>query len=191
MKATGIILCGGKSSRMGTNKALIKFQGEKLINRAVRILKRLFCEIILVTNTPDIYSDQDVRIVTDIIPGAGALGGIFTGLFYAGCEYAFICACDLPFLDKRFIEFMRSRIERHDVVIPRSHDGLQPLYAFYSTRCLQKIERQILWGDMKITDFFKGLKVFEIPAETIAAFDPHDRIFFNINTPEDMEKFPQ
>ena len=103
---TGIILAGGKSSRMGTNKAFLTVGGERLIDRTVRIFKDIFHEVILVTNTPFDYLDQDCTIATDIIKGKGALGGIYTGLFFASHDHSFVSACDMPFLDKSFIKYM-------------------------------------------------------------------------------------
>ncbi len=80
---TGIILAGGKSSRMGTDKALMQFQGEKLIERTMRTFRSVFPKIMIITNTPLDYLDQDAGIATDIFPGKGPLGGIYTGLFFS------------------------------------------------------------------------------------------------------------
>ncbi|MCX7635430.1 MAG: molybdenum cofactor guanylyltransferase [Syntrophales bacterium] len=95
---TGIILAGGRSTRMGTNKALIRIGGERLIDRTVRVYREVFDDIILVTNEPLLYVDQDVAIVTDVVPGRGPLMGIFTGLLFAAHDAAFVAPCDMPYL---------------------------------------------------------------------------------------------
>src|SRR4030043_189952 len=96
---TGIILSGGRSTRMGKNKAFLRVGGEHLIDRTVRLFRAVFREVIIVTASPLDYLDQETVIVTDILPERGALGGIYTGLFYAAHQQAFVAACDTPFLD--------------------------------------------------------------------------------------------
>lgn len=186
---TGIILSGGRSGRLGgLNKAFIKVRGERLIEKTLRIYRDLFEETLIVTNSPLDYLEFDAKIVTDIIPGKASLGGIYTGLFFAAHEYAFVTACDMPFLNARFIRFMTEKTGHHDIVVPRSADGLQPLHAIYSRNLLKPIRRLIDTDHLKITELFKKQKVLEIPREESIPFDPEERLFMNINTPEDLEK---
>jgi molybdopterin-guanine dinucleotide biosynthesis protein A len=186
---TGIILSGGKSNRLGgLNKAFIKVRGERLIEKTLRIYRELFQEVLIVTNSPLDYLEFDAAIVTDIIPGKASLGGIYTGLFFATSEYAFVTACDMPFLNARFIRFMMEQTGQHDIIVPRSADGLQPLHAIYSRNLLKSIRRLIDADRLKITELFKKQKVLEIPREDCLSFDPEERLFMNINTPEDLEK---
>ena len=184
---TGIILSGGKSNRLGgLNKAFIEVRGERLIERTLRIYRDLFEEILIVTNSPLDYLEFDVKIVTDIIPGKASLGGIYTGLFFTNSEYAFVTACDMPFLNAQFIRFIMTKMGQHDIIVPRSADGLQPLHAVYSRNLLKPIRRLIDANQLKITELFKKHKVLEIPREESLSFDPEDRLFMNINTPEDL-----
>ena len=184
---TGIILSGGKSNRLGgLNKAFIEVRGERLIERTLRIYRDLFEEILIVTNSPLDYLEFDVKIVTDIIPGKASLGGIYTGLFFANSEYVFVTACDMPFLNAQFIRFIMTKMGQHDIIVPRSVDGLQPLHAVYSRNLLKPIRRLIDANQLKITELFKKHKVLEIPREESLSFDPEDRLFMNINTPEDL-----
>src|SRR4030043_1883249 len=97
---TGIILSGGRSTRMGENKAFLRVGGECLIDRTVRLFRAVFREVIIVTASPLDYLDQETVIVTDILPERGALGGIYTGLFYATEEHAFVTACDIAILHR-------------------------------------------------------------------------------------------
>lgn len=185
---TGIILSGGKNSRMGTNKAFLEIGGERLIDRTTRIFKDIFKEIILVTNSPLDYLDHDGVIVADIIKGKGALGGIYTGLFFASHDHAFVSACDMPFLNKAFIEYMVRHTESYDIVVPKRADGLQPLHAVYSKQCLPAIKRVINQDKLKVTGFYKGLKTLEIPEDVMKSFDPEVKMFINVNTRGDLEQ---
>ena len=184
---TGVILAGGKSHRMGRNKAFLSINGRTIIERTVAIFEELFPERILVTNAPTEYLHLDLRIVTDLVPKKGALGGIYTGLFYASSQHIFVVACDMPFLNKGVIDYMVSSVEEFDVVVPRAGDGLQPLHAIYSKRCGSKIEALMASDDLKITKFYRKVKVREINTEEILAFDPKQSQFLNINTPEDLK----
>jgi len=185
---TGIILSGGKNIRMGMNKAFLKVGGERLIDRTARMFKQIFDEVILVTNSPLDYLDYDGIIATDIIKDKGALGGLYTGLFYASGEHAFISACDMPFLNKAFIMHMTECADGYDIVVPRSSDGLQPLHAVYSKRCLSPIKKLIESGNLKITGFYRGLKTLEITEVVIKSFDPEGKMFINVNTRGDLEQ---
>lgn len=186
-KITGVILAGGKSSRMGTDKGLMEFQGEKMISRTMKMFRGLFREIIVVTNLPLDYLDQDARIVTDIFPGKGPIGGIHTGLFFSSNEHAFFAACDMPFFSSEFISYMISRIGNYDIIVPETEKGAQPLHAIYSRKCLNRINTLIREDRLKVTGFYKSFRVLGIPPEEIARFDPENRIFLNVNTPEDLK----
>jgi molybdopterin-guanine dinucleotide biosynthesis protein A len=183
---TGIILSGGKNIRMGCNKAFVRIGDEKILDRTVRVFKELFQEIILVTNAPLEYLEYDIRIVTDIIKGKAALGGIYTGLFYASHSHAFVSPCDMPFLDKDFIEFMIKKIERYDIVVPRTAGGFQSLHAVYSRRCIPVMKRHIDKGNLKISDIYKKSRTSIIPPDVVTSFDRHGRMFLNVNSPEDL-----
>ena len=185
---TGVILSGGKSTRMGTNKAFLEIEGKRLIDRITSMFRDMFREVILVTNSPLDYLDQDCIIASDIFKNKGALGGIYTGLFYASYDHVFVSACDMPFLNRSFIEHMIKCADRYDIVVPKPPDGLQPLHAIYSKRCLSPIKKLMDTGNLKITGFYKGLKTMVIPEEDIKPFDPEGKLFINVNTRKDLEQ---
>ena len=185
---TGVILAGGKSKRIGTNKAFLEINGRKIIDRVVDVFQETFDEVILVTNSPLEYLHLNLRIVTDLFPNRGSLGGIYTGLFFSSFQHIFVSACDMPFLNQGFIRYMKSKVDNFDVVVPCSSDGLQPLHAIYSKRCSRNIESLINAQNLKIVNFYPKVRVKKISAQEILTFDPHQSIFFNINTPEDLEK---
>jgi molybdenum cofactor guanylyltransferase len=187
---TGIILSGGGSRRMGTNKAFVRVGGERLIDRTVGLLRTIFQEVIIVTGEPLDYLDQEATIVTDIVPQRGAIGGLYTGLFYATGEHAFVSACDMPFLNAAFIEYMISQAPGYDVVVPAPPDGLQPLHAVYARRCLPVIRSRVDRKLLKIADVYPGLRVLTIPPDILRTFDPEGRMFMNVNTPGDVLNLP-
>jgi molybdopterin-guanine dinucleotide biosynthesis protein A len=183
---TGIILSGGRSRRMGENKAFLRVNGERLIDRTVRFFRAVFSDVVIVTSTPLDYLDQPVAVVTDILPEKGALGGIYTGLFFAAHEKAFVAACDMPFLNTAFMEYLISRADGYDIVVPETPAGLQPLNAIYARRCLPAIRRLLDRNRLKIIGFYPGHPLLKIPTAMIRSFDPEERMFMNINTPEDL-----
>jgi molybdenum cofactor guanylyltransferase len=187
---TGIILAGGGNTRMGRNKAFLRVGGERLIDRTVRLFRSLFREVIIVAANPIDYLDQDAVIVTDILPGRGALGGLYTGLFYAADEYAFVVACDIPFLQGSFIEYLASRAEGYDIVVPAPIDGLQPLHAVYSRRCLPAVRSLLDRNHLQIKELYPGHTILRIDPDILHSFDPEERMFLNVNTPEDFQNLP-
>lgn len=188
-KITGVILSGGKNTRMGgRNKAFLEFEGERLIDRTVRIFKALFAEVILVTNSPLDYLDQNVMMVTDIYKDKGALGGIHAGLFHATCEKAFFAACDMPFLDQSFIASMIDLADHYEIVVPNPPDGLQPLHAVYSRKCLPVIEKLFSQDKLKIIGFYPGYTIHKILPEVLVQFDPEGKMFANLNSLEELRK---
>ena len=187
---TGVILAGGKNTRMGVNKAFIRIGAERLIDRTVRLFRSIFREVIIVTAAPLDYLDQQAVIVTDILPGKGAFGGLYTGLFYATDEHAFFSACDMPFLNRAFLEYMVQQAAGYDIVVPAPPDGLQPLHAIYARRCLPAIRARLDRNRLQIKEFYPGHHILKIPPEVLDTFDPKGHMFLNINTPEDLKKLP-
>ena len=186
---TGIILAGGRASRMGgANKAFIEVGGERLIDRTLRIYRALFGEIIISTNSPLEYLEFDARIVTDIHRGKGPLGGIHAGLFHASCEQAFVSACDMPYLSEAFIRHLIAQAKGHDLVVPVTGRGPESLHAIYSRKCLPVIESQIERGELRVARLFGTFRTREVGEDDIRRFDPEGRLFANLNRPEDVAR---
>lgn len=188
MKITGIILAGGKNLRMGKNKALLEVNGERIIARTKKLFLELFDEVLLVTNSLLDYLDLNLRMVADLHPGKGALGGIYTGLFHASHSHGFVAACDMPFLNKDLIRHLIDLSPGYDIVIPKTQDGWQPLHAIYSQKCLPFMEDLIRQDNLKIIDFFHRVKKREVLTEEILPFDPNLASFLNVNTPDDLAR---
>jgi molybdopterin-guanine dinucleotide biosynthesis protein A len=184
---TGIILSGGKNFRMGENKAFLKVRGERIIERTVGIFRKIFKETIIVTNDPLAYLEFDVKIATDIFPGKGPLGGLYTGLFFSSFGFAFVTSCDMPFLNSEFILYMKKHEKNYDILVPSPADGIQPLHAVYSKRCLHPIKKLIEKDLLKIRGFYKHCKYIEIPDSIIRSFDEEGKMFLNLNCRDDLE----
>jgi molybdopterin-guanine dinucleotide biosynthesis protein A len=186
---SGILLAGGKSRRMGgVNKALLEVGGRRIIERAVATLKDLFTEIVLITNSPEDFEFLGLPMFRDKIPGAGSLGGLYTGLSVTTADYGFLAACDMPFILAGPIKHLLNSIDDHDVVIPRVQGFLEPLHAVYSRRCLPFIEELLAQGNLRIIDFLDTVDVLEIPDEDLKRFDPELRFIVNLNTPEQLQQ---
>ena len=185
---TGVVLAGGESSRMGRNKAFIEIHGERIINRIVSLFNKMFDDVLLVTNSPLEYLELNVRVVTDLIPGKGSLGGIYTGLFFSPSPKAFFVGCDMPFLNKKVISYFMDLAETADIVVQRSDQHWEPLHAIYSRKFIKPIERLMAQGDLKIIKAYKWMKVREIKKEELEPIDPGLRSLVNINIPEELKK---
>ena len=183
---TGIILCGGKSIRMGENKAFIQIEGVPIINRIFDLFKVLFREVIIVTNQKDLFSDFDSKIYSDLIPGKGALGGLYTGILLSSFQYCFCVACDMPFIQKPLVQYLIENIDDADVIVPQTKDGLEPLHAIYSKNCVKPIRKMIDEGKSKIVDIYDQVKVKIVDEKDFLRFDPGGESFINVNTPEEL-----
>jgi molybdopterin-guanine dinucleotide biosynthesis protein A len=188
---TAVILAGGNSTRMKSNKALLPYRGELFIERIYRQLAAIFPEVILVTNTPETYRFLPCRTVSDLYPGRGPLAGVHAGLTHCTTPYIFVVACDMPDLDEALIRHLVSGIGNRDVVVPESEGGLEPLHAVYGKRCLPVIEKNLSMGISKIIDCFKRLNVTVVSREEIAGIDPTFLSFRNINKPEEYFRIRQ
>jgi molybdenum cofactor guanylyltransferase len=188
MPVTGVILAGGKSRRMGRDKAFLPFGTGMLIERVIEVLRQVTEDVILITNTPELYQRFGLPLFSDVIPEAGSLGGIYTGLVCAKAPYSLCLACDMPFVKPAFLRSLCEMAAAADVVIPRNAEDFQPLCAVYSQACREPIRQQIDAGRLKITGFFDQVRVRVIEGELLTRYDPHDVMFFNANTPEEYEQ---
>jgi molybdenum cofactor guanylyltransferase len=191
MHITGVILAGGRSRRMGRDKAFLPFGKGLLIERVIEVIRQVTADVTLITNTPEQYQRFDLPLFADVIPDAGSLGGIYTGLVYAKAPYCLCLACDMPFVKPAFLRVLCDMAAEADVVIPKNAEDFQPLCAVYSQACREPIRQRIDAGRLKITGFFDQVRVRVIEGELLAHADPHDVMFFNANTPEEYEKARQ
>ena len=185
---SAIILAGGKSSRMRTNKALLRLGSKSIIEIIVDKLADIFEEIIITTKSKALYSFLKVKIVEDISIDHNSLLGIYTGLLNSSNFYNFVIACDMPFLNPALIRYMIEQRIGYEVIIPKVDEHLEPLHAIYSKECLKPIEELLSNGDLKIINFFPQVRARYINRDEIRSFDPEFKSFFNLNTNEEYEK---
>ncbi len=189
-KSTGVILAGGRNSRLpGEKKALRKIDGKMIMDRIYPKLNSVVDEIIIVTNEPEEFSQWDAMIVSDINPSRCALAGVHSGIYYATYGKVFITACDTPFIKRDIIEYILSFADpQYDVIIPEGEGGLEALLAVYSKACLPLIEKNLNDKIFMIKKFYAKNKVKSIALEKLKQIDPLMESFFNVNTPEDIEQ---
>ncbi len=175
--------------RMGTDKAFLSLSGqETLIEQTVRILSSLGQETIVVTNSFEPFQHLGVRLVPDVFPGMGALGGLYSGLLEASYPYSLAVACDMPFLNTSLIQYMIELPRDYDVLVPRIENWQEPLHAIYSKACLEPMRDLLDRKIMRIYSFFDKVRVRYVEEEEIKRFDPNLLSFFNVNTPEQLAK---
>jgi molybdenum cofactor guanylyltransferase len=189
MKAAAIILSGGKSSRMGTNKALLKLNEKTTIERMVDILKIYFDDIILVTNDRESYQFLGVKMVSDHYPGKGPLAGFHAGLIASEYDVNFIVACDMPFMSGELAATLVNMIDHHDALVPVINGKMQTLCAVFQKKSVTKIEECIENGRLPIKHLLDHLNVLYVTEKELQAYTNIDmeRVFFNMNHPHEYE----
>ena len=186
-----VIQAGGQSSRMGQDKALKLFLGRPLIQRVIERMQPIADEVLITTNRPEDYGFLNLPLFTDLKPGRGALGGLYTALFSAKHSSVAVAACDMPFanaeLFKAACEIMVK--EKADIVIARTAEGYEPLHAVYRREtCIPAIETAIGSDKWRMDAWFPQVKLRLLTPEEIKRYDPNGSAFLNINTPEDFAK---
>jgi molybdopterin-guanine dinucleotide biosynthesis protein A len=188
-------LAGGESRRMGSDKAFLPLVagGEPLLGLVLEQLANVSDDLLVVANKHERYAPFGVRVVPDLYPEVGALGGIHGAIANSVHEYCLVVACDMPFLSLPLLRQMTSEPRDYDVLVPvipgesrQRRDGLvfQTLHAIYSKRCLPFIEERIAEGKKQVIGFFDDVRVRTLDLAEIARWDPDLRSFFNANTPE-------
>jgi molybdopterin-guanine dinucleotide biosynthesis protein A len=187
MRVTGVIQAGGKSTRMGGRpKALLELGGRRIVERVLAALAPAVDDVLVVTNTPELYAFLGLPMVADVYPDHGSLGGIYSGLKAAGGQAAFTVACDMPFLHPDVIKLVVGRAEQGDVVVPRVGDQHETMHAAYAKACLPHIEERLLAGQLRIVEFFERVRVVEIAEADVARFRDPRLAFMNVNTPDEL-----
>ena len=186
---TVVIQAGGMSSRMGEDKALKPFLGRPLIQRVIDRVMPIADELIVTTNRPAEYEFLNLRLVPDLKPGRGALGGLYTAIASATSPLVAVVACDMPFASPMLFEGARKLMvgEEADVVIAKTEEGYEPLHALYRREtCLPAIESAISADQWKVISWFPQVKVRTLTSDEVKSFDPSGLCFWNLNTPEEF-----
>ena len=186
---TAAIIAGGDARRFGgRDKGALAIGEARIIDREIAVLREVADHLLIVANDPDRYRLLGLPIVEDLVPGAGALGGIYTAITVARDTPTLVVACDMPFLSARFLRHLAIAGGEVDVAIPRTAEGYEPLCASYSRGCADPIRRRIDAGALTVLGVLSDVRVREIGPEEIAPYDPDGTLFFNVNTPDDYAR---
>jgi molybdenum cofactor guanylyltransferase len=184
---TGVILVGGKSRRMGRDKAFLQIAGKPLFERVLEVFRESFDQLLLVGDRAERFARFGLPILPDIYPGS-ALGGLYTGLRHAETEYIFVSSCDLPFPNRDLLLFLCSLRGGFDAVVPNTAQGFEPLFAVYAKSCLGPMRGLLEKGNMRVYDFYPQVRVRYVRGEELAHLDRDGKSFVNINSPEELER---
>jgi molybdopterin-guanine dinucleotide biosynthesis protein A len=195
--ASGVVLAGGLSRRMGQDKRRLRLwgaDGPTLLEHTVATVGALCADLVVVLNDPEGWPKLPARLVGDVYPDGGALGGIYSGLAACAHDYALVVACDMPLLSRALLAAMLARPREYDVLAPRSPTpgaarnnlDIEPLHAIYGKGCLGPMREALEAGRRQIAAFFPAVRVAYVEPQEIASYDPHGHSFLNVNTAEQM-----
>jgi len=174
---------------MGTDKALLPFNGQPLVERLLDRFKPIASELFIITNDPVNFQNQNVAVHSDLRPGVGALGGLYTALTYASFDLLALIACDLPFANPELITWMVEQMANPELaaIYPKPNGFYEPVHAVYRPSiCLSLVENAISRGDRKLISWIGDTSVAEVPEPVLAHFDPLGWTFINVNTPQEF-----
>lgn len=184
---TGVILVGGKSSRIGREKAFLPIGGVPVFEKVLDVLRKHLKKVILVGDRPDRFATYGLPVYPDMIAGS-SLGGLYTGLLVSGTHYIFAAPCDLPFASAGLLEYLISLREGYDVVVPVNSGYPEPLFALYSKSCLNPMRELLDAENFRIFDVYPRVRVRRVQGDELLPFDRSGRLFLNVNTLEEYDR---
>ncbi|MCA9913986.1 MAG: molybdenum cofactor guanylyltransferase [Anaerolineae bacterium] len=189
---SGAIIAGGSSRRMGRDKRLLPIAGRPLITHPLDVLRQITATPMIIANDSQMLRAVGIAapILPDVIPNAGAMGGIFTALHASSRQWVLCVAADMPRLNADLLRNMCQRIDSaYDVVLPVVGDEQQGLHALYRRTALPLLRQKIEAGDVRLQGIFQELRVLRLTEADILPFDPALESFVNINTPDDYQLY--
>ncbi|MCX6144288.1 MAG: molybdenum cofactor guanylyltransferase [Ignavibacteriales bacterium] len=183
----GVILAGGKSLRMGRDKALLKFDGRPFVSHVATTVQEVFDRVILVANDPSAYGFLGLETIEDIYRECGPLGGIHSALVHAGSADIFVSACDTPFVTRDLFRYIVGFDSHASARIPSFKQQLHPLCGIYTQKCLPAIAERLESCQLRVVDFVESIHAAVIPISPDLPFYRED-LFANFNTPEDHSR---
>ena len=188
---SAVVLAGGRSRRLGRDKAIEPVGGVPLVRRVIGAVGAVASEVLVVVAEPEQAAGmplpRSARVVRDLYPDSGSLGGIYTGLSAAGGPWALVVACDMPFLSPDLLSAMARERDGCDAVVPLIEDRPEPTHALYSRRCLAPMRGNLDAGVLKIAAFYDSVRVKYLPQRAAEDVDPGLWSFFNVNTARDLQ----
>lgn len=187
MRACGVILSGGRSSRMGTNKSLLKLGESTVIEQIIDEVQSCTDEICIISNQPQDYRFLNKTIYTDRYKDKGPLAGIESALYHSNADVFVFAACDMPFINREVYKYLLNSLKGYDAVVPAYDDQLHPLSGIYTKNILPKIQGQLDKDQLKVKGFFDQIKVNYIKDFDDISDSVLEKHFFNMNTPPHYE----
>lgn len=179
------ILAGGRSSRMGADKGLLRFDGETMISRIINRLQSPIREVSIVSNN-EVYEKFEKKVIHDLIPNAGPAGGIYTALQYTSFEKIFICSCDMPFVTGKALEYIYGQADKNaQIALPVKDGKMQPLFGVYAKNCLPEWKRMIAGGMMRLKEMVTHFDLTSVNVDSNPLFN--DNVFMNVNDKKDFD----
>lgn len=189
MECTAIILAGGKSSRMGTNKALLPIFDKTVIEHIVDCSKQVADEVIVVTNEQAQYEFLNIPLVSDSYKECGPLAGLEAGLQVAKYDKCVLIACDMPFISGEVIEYLVNDLNHYDAVLPRVNGKLHPLFAAYRKTCLAPARKKLREKALRMVDLLDEVNTKIVNEDELAVKQSDiQNTFFNMNRPDEFQK---
>jgi len=189
-RVAGMILAGGQNRRMGgADKAFLTVDGRSVFERTLGLLRRCFPQVVVVSNSPAKYAHFDIELTSDEFRGQGPLAGLHAGLARVRHPFAFVVACDMPFLRVEPIAFLVGRLADQDAVVPRWEGDIEPLHALYATRLRGPLERALRNGAGAIREFLPLIDVDYVPEADLRCIPGAEESFRNVNTPEEAARY--
>ncbi|MGI6413750.1 MAG: molybdenum cofactor guanylyltransferase [Syntrophomonadaceae bacterium] len=188
IKTSGVILAGGKSTRMKFNKAFADINGMPVIQIIINKLQKVADEILIISNKPELFAGFGLEVYPDIYPYCGPVSGIHSGLTHASYDAIFVIGCDVPFIDIELVRYLRNKINGFDCVVPEIGGRLQPTSAFYHKSCRPVFEDALKQQKLKLTWLLSELKMVVVKQEELQQFGNVNNIFLNVNSRDMLEK---
>ncbi len=185
MSVSGFVVAGGRSVRMGRDKALLPWNGATLLDRAIARLSAVCDDVTILCGPERRYADRGVPVAVDVVADAGSLGGVLTGLTLLNGAAGLFLAVDVPQVGVDLLKHLVELSAEADVVVPVSPNGPEPLCAIYSAACLAPVTRAFEREAFKMTSFWPEVRVREVTGAELEAFGDPVQLFRNVNTPED------
>ena len=182
------ILAGGKSRRMGQNKAQMRLGGMPILQWELNAVKDATDDLFLVANVAAPYKSFNIPVKPDVTPNKAALGGIYSALTHAKYNWVLLLACDMPLLNPAIITFLAQQRQQADVVIPLVGKHPETLHAFYHKRCLPPIKKRIAANKLKVIGFFNEVRVCYVNKTALQTVTPNFNYLINLNTPAEFRR---
>lgn len=188
---SAIILCGGKSTRMGFDKQNIRINDRPIVLHIASQLAPLVNEIVIVTNTPERYNSSGYKVVEDVLKDCGPIAGVYSGLLNSNSQFSYVVAGDMPFINQDYIKYLEQILTSTkgnlDILAIRRKGIIEPFHAAYSKSVCPLLYEYIRQKNYKLYKLIESANARYIEEREVSKFDITDEMFINLNTVSDLE----